>query len=68
MYGTALISRELNGQKSYYFYNGHGDVTMLFSAPGFIAASYDYDAFGAEADVLLGDVNGDGLVDFFDFI
>ena len=34
VYGAALISRELNGQKSYYFYNGHGDVTMLFSAAG----------------------------------
>ncbi|MCL1816795.1 MAG: DUF4329 domain-containing protein, partial [Clostridiales bacterium] len=45
-YGTNLISRELDGEKVYYIYNGHGDVTGLISASGTVIASYYYDAFG----------------------
>ena len=46
LYGTNLISRELDGNKVYYIYNGHGDVTGLLSENGAIIASYYYDAFG----------------------
>ena len=46
IYGTNLISRDLDGNKAYYIYNGHGDVTGLISSSGTIIASYYYDAFG----------------------
>ena len=46
VYGTNLISRELDGEKVYYIYNGHGDVTGLLSESGTEIASYYYDAFG----------------------
>jgi RHS repeat-associated protein len=46
VYGMSLISRDLDGQKAYYLYNGHGDVTALVSAAGVVIASYYYDAFG----------------------
>ena len=46
VYGTNLISRDVAGQKVYYLYNGHGDVTGLVSSSGTIIASYYYDAFG----------------------
>jgi RHS repeat-associated protein len=46
VYGTSLISRDLDGQKAYYLYNGHGDVTALLSPSGVVLASYYYDAFG----------------------
>ena len=45
-YGINLISRETGGQKVYYMYNGHGDVTQLLSASGAVLVSYYYDAFG----------------------
>ena len=45
VYGAALISRELNGQKTYYFYNGHGDVfTKLDAAEKDIAEGKTRDA------------------------
>ena len=46
VYGLNLISRDLDGQKAYYLYNGHGDVTALVSSAGVVLASYYYDAFG----------------------
>jgi RHS repeat-associated protein len=46
VYGINLISREVDGNKAYYIYNGHGDVTGLLSSSGTIIASYYYDAFG----------------------
>ena len=46
VYGHNLISRELDGEKVYYLYNGHGDVTALLTENGTVAASYYYDAFG----------------------
>ncbi|MCL2147424.1 MAG: phage tail tip lysozyme, partial [Synergistaceae bacterium] len=45
-YGANLISREAGGQKVYYLYNGHGDVTALLSSTGTVLAGYYYDAFG----------------------
>jgi RHS repeat-associated protein len=46
IYGTNLISRDLDDEKVYYIYNGHGDVTGLLSSSGAVIASYYYDAFG----------------------
>ena len=46
IYGTNLISRQVDGQKVYYLYNGHGDVTAMLAPNGNIVASYYYDAFG----------------------
>ena len=45
-YGTNLISRDLYGEKVYYIFNGHGDVTGLLSSSGAIIATYYYDAYG----------------------
>jgi RHS repeat-associated protein len=45
-YGATLISRDLDGAKVYYLYNGNGDVTGLLSSSGSIIATYYYDAFG----------------------
>ncbi len=47
VYGTNLISREIDNQKIYYLYNGHGDVTALLDSAGIVIASYYYDAFGS---------------------
>ena len=46
VYGGNRVSREVGGQKAYYLYNGHGDVTGLVGASGSVIASYCYDAFG----------------------
>ncbi|MCL1810295.1 MAG: hypothetical protein FWG42_11110, partial [Clostridiales bacterium] len=46
VYGGNRVSREVNGEKAYFLYNGHGDVTGLVSASGSVIASYYYDAFG----------------------
>ena len=46
VYGLSLISREADGDKVYYLYNGHGDVTALVSETGMIVKTYYYDAFG----------------------
>jgi RHS repeat-associated protein len=54
VYGLSRISRTLNGEKAYYLYNGHGDVTALVSANKTILARYYYDAFG---NILEGDIN-----------
>jgi hypothetical protein len=34
-----LISRDLDGNKVYYIYNGHGDVTGLLNSAGTVIAS-----------------------------
>ncbi|MGE5473701.1 MAG: RHS repeat-associated core domain-containing protein, partial [Ignavibacteriales bacterium] len=46
VHGTNLLSRTAAGQTADYFYNGHGDVTLLLSEDGQQLASYYYDAFG----------------------
>lgn len=46
VYGLSLISRETDGEKMLYLYNGHGDVSSLVSSAGDILTQYDYDAFG----------------------
>ena len=46
VYGTNLISRDLDNEKVYYLYNGHGDVTGLVNGGGTVITSYYYDAFG----------------------
>ena len=46
VYGLSLISREIDSDKVYYVYNGHGDVTAITSDSGVVIKSYYYDAFG----------------------
>jgi len=46
IYGLNLLGREVEGQKVYYMYNGHGDVTALIDRNGNQVATYYYDAFG----------------------
>ncbi|MGE5474544.1 MAG: S8 family serine peptidase [Ignavibacteriales bacterium] len=49
--GTNLVSRTVDGQTANYFYNGHGDVTLLLDNSGQQLASYYYDAFGNPTSV-----------------
>ena len=44
--GINLIAADLGGNRSYYLFNGHGDVTGLANTAGTLTKSYDYDAFG----------------------
>lgn len=46
VYGLNLLSRDNAGDRAYYLYNGHADVTALISDTGNILATYYYDAFG----------------------
>lgn len=46
IYGINLISREVGGQKLFYLYNGHSDVTALVNRMGQVVKTYYYDAFG----------------------
>ncbi len=46
VHGTSLISRDVEGLTGYYFYNGHGDVTVIQDVYGNQLALYYYDAFG----------------------
>jgi RHS repeat-associated protein len=50
VYGTSLISRLDAGEKVFYLYNGHADVTSLIDPSGRKRATYDYDAFGNPID------------------
>lgn len=43
--------------KSFYLFNGHGDVVQLTNTSGNVVKTYDYDAFGNEKQPLEGDVN-----------
>jgi hypothetical protein len=45
VYGTNLLSRNVDGQQLFYMYNGHADVTALVDSTGTVKQSY-YDAFG----------------------
>ncbi|MGE5472860.1 MAG: S8 family serine peptidase [Ignavibacteriales bacterium] len=51
VHGTNLLSRTTEGQTADYFYNGHGDVTLLLDENGQQLASYYYDAFGNPTSV-----------------
>ena len=44
--GINLIAADLGGTRSYYLFNGHGDVTGLANPAGSLTRAYDYDAFG----------------------
>ena len=44
--GINLISRTVDGEKLYYMYNGHADVTALIDSQGNVVSQYYYDAFG----------------------
>ena len=44
--GTSLISRQVDDQTAFYFYNGHGDITALIDLSGKTLATYYYDVFG----------------------
>ena len=46
VHGTSLISRTVDDLVGYYFYNGHGDVTVIQDVYGNQLALYYYDAFG----------------------
>ena len=46
IYGTKLLSREVNSETGYYKYNGHGDVVALTNPTGQTLAKYTYDTFG----------------------
>ena len=54
IYGHTLISQ---GNSWYYLYNAHGDVVKYTNATGAVLQSYDYDAFGEEADPSTTDAN-----------
>ena len=54
IYGHTLISQ---GNSWYYLYNAHGDVVKYTNANGAVLQSYDYDAFGEEADPSTTDTN-----------
>ena len=41
----------------YYIYNAHGDVVSLTSTAGMVTKTYDYDAFGNEANPSEADTN-----------
>lgn len=43
--------------KTYYMYNGHGDVIQLTSSTGSTIKNYDYDAFGNEKNPAPSDTN-----------
>ena len=44
--GRELISIEQGGQKGYYLFNGHGDVTRIADGNGQVKNSYWFKAFG----------------------
>ena len=46
VHGTSLVSRTVDDLTGYYFYNGHGDVTVIQDVYGNQLATYYYDAFG----------------------
>ena len=46
VHGLNLISRDVDGSKVYYLYNGHHDVVQLVTETGTLVATYYYDAFG----------------------
>ena len=47
VYGTNLIARISGGNKGYYLYNGHADVTGITAEDGdTLLATYYYDDFG----------------------
>ena len=54
IYGQTLISQ---GNSWYYLYNARGDVVKYITANGAVLKSYDYDAFGEEADPSTTDTN-----------
>ncbi len=56
IYGTNLLARTVDGDKYYYMYNGHGDVTALLDTTNQVDATYYYDAFGNIVETT-GDVN-----------
>ena len=72
--GINLIYFDNSSTKSYYLFNGHGDVVHLTDTSGTVTKSYDYDAFGnlftgeADAVMLWGDVTGDGSFNSIDFL
>ena len=51
--GITLICTD----SEYYIYNAHGDVVSLTSTAGIVTKTYDYDAFGNEADPSDADTN-----------
>ena len=54
VYGFTLISQ---GNSLYYIYNAHGDVVKYMNSSGTVLKSYEYDAFGEEANASASDAN-----------
>jgi RHS repeat-associated protein len=48
--GIGLIYSDINGTRSYFLFNGRGDVIQLTNSNGAVIINYDYDAFGNERD------------------
>ena len=55
--GANLIYAEASSVKSYYGYNGHGDVMQLNDGGGAVTKTYRYDAFGVEQEPVTNDTN-----------
>ena len=55
--GASPIYSVINGEKNYFGYNGHGDVTELTNSLGELKKSYSYDVFGAEKNIDSADEN-----------
>ncbi|MPN03155.1 hypothetical protein SDC9_150380 [bioreactor metagenome] len=47
----------MDGVRTYYLYNAHGDVVNLTDSSATAIKSYDYDAFGVERNIASGDAN-----------
>lgn len=48
--GVNLIYWETGTTRSYYLFNGHGDVVQLTDSSGNVTKTYDYDAFGQDKE------------------
>src|SRR5207245_1672538 len=50
VFGSQLVSQRQksngNWTRSFYVYDGHGDVRLLADENGVVSDAYDYDAFG----------------------
>ena len=46
LYGHALVTREVENEKGYYLYNGHGDVVKIVDTSNEVLNEYTYDAWG----------------------
>ena len=57
VYGNGLIYQTTGSTKTFYNFNGHGDVTQLVNTSGVVTKNYNYDAFGVEVGIDANDTN-----------